>query len=115
MATSHRLPKRTGPSTAEPGGVRAESADLHSSAIPLAVAASDGREPSTLSSFAIQKLLAAGGTDTSDAGAREFAKAWAADVACASARSASFCSGDSILPEKSIASLAAVSRAAAAW
>src|ERR1700722_16894373 len=97
MATSHRLPRRNGPSTAEPGGVRVDSADLHSLAMSFAVAVSAGREPRTLSSFVIQKVFSAGGTDSNDAGGEpDFDRTWGANAACRSARLASFCSSGSI-------------------
>jgi hypothetical protein len=43
------------------------SADSHSLVIPLAVAASDDLEPSTLSSLVIQNALAVGVIDSMDA------------------------------------------------
>ncbi len=83
--------------------------------MPFAVAASAGREPSTLSSLVIQKVLAAGGTDSSDAGVSLFDDTCAAEAACRSARSASFCSSGSIFLAEVFATVAAVSRATAAW
>src|ERR1700675_1602878 len=82
--------------------------------MPFAVAASAGREPSTLPSLVIQKVLSAGGSDSSGAGVSWCDDTCAAKAARRSARSASFCSSGSIFLTEVFATVAAVSRATAA-
>src|SRR5882672_7876262 len=114
-ATSHWLPSRIGPRTDEPGTGRATSADSHSLAMPLALAASVGRDASTRSSAVIQKVLLANGTDSSDVNVLVSASALPAAAAWRLARFPSFWNSGSILLTYAATLVMAAARAAVAW
>src|ERR1700730_399107 len=113
--TNHWLPSRIGPRMDEPGTGRAPSADSHSLAIPLALAASAGREASTWSPAVIQRVLLANGTDSSEVNLLVSASAWAAAAAWRLARLPSLWNSGSILLTYAAAIVVAVARAAVAW